>query len=238
MDFPKKHHVHFNQELVDKRIYDQDVTYVASFDKSTFELSLQELFIKLKQLSWSRKPNKIGRKRAIAYEIESILKRLWRDQTVYDDKNNSPIQPNQIVRKLDRVTTQGLGRMAEIFAGESSGFYYWMVAGKSRISAELGDWRLYEELATASVLESGYASGSGTIVKHGAQFSINDPTNDYWEFGVRDFPTFNELQSLFFRSVVDEPVHHEQGRDVIIVGHAAYLISVSDFEEQVSSDVV
>lgn len=221
-----------------KSIFDQDLTYVATFDRTTFNESISDLFTQLKFLNWSRKPNKIQRKRELSKKIDNILKRLYYNQTVYDERNNKPIHPKQITRKLDRITTQGLARMSEIFAGESSGFYNFMVAGTSKVSAELGDWRLYEEKTVTSVLENGYSSGSGTIIKHGAAFSLNDPTENYYEFGVRDFPTFNEFQTLWFRSVLSEPVEHEQGKDIVIVGHAAYLVSVSDFEEQLNNNVI
>lgn len=220
------------------KFLDQDITYVATFDKTTFNESLIDLFTELKFLNWSRKPNKIKRKRELSRKVDNILRRLFYNQTVYDEKNNKPIHPKQITRKLDRITTQGLARMSEIFAGESSGFYNFMVAGTSKVSAELGDWRLYEEKTVTSVLENGYSSGSGTIIKHGAAFSLNDPTENYYEFGVRDFPSFNEFQTLWFRSVLSEPVEHEQGRDIVIVGHAAYLVSVSDFEEQLNNNVI
>lgn len=222
----------------DKKIFDQDITYVATFDKSTFNESLSSLFRELKLLNWSQKPNKISRRRQISSNIDMILRRSFYNQTVYDSRSNKYIYPKQIARKIDRITTQGLARMSEIFSGESTGFYNWMNVGKSQVSAELGDWRLYEESSTSSVQENGYASGSGTIIKHGAAFSINDPTEKYYEFGVRDFPTFNEFQTLWFRSVLTEPVEHEQGKDVVIVGHAAYLVSVSDFEEQLNNTVI
>jgi hypothetical protein len=234
------YHQYFQQDdyLAFTKLLDQDITYVASFDRTTFNESLIGLFTELKFLNWSRKPNKIQRKRELSRKVDNILRRLFYNQTVYDERNNKPIHPKQITRKIDRITTQGLARMSEIFAGESSGFYNFMVAGTSKVSAELGDWRLYEEKTVTSVLENGYSSGSGTIIKHGAAFSLNDPTENYYEFGVRDFPTFNEFQTLWFRSVLSEPVEHEQGKDIVIVGHAAYLVSVSDFEEQLNNNVI
>ncbi len=224
--------------LAFSKLMDQDIIYVATFDKTTFNESLTNIFTELKFLNWSRKPNKVQKKKELTRKLENILKRLYQKQTVYDEKNNKPIHEKQIVRQVDRITTQGLARMSEIFAGESSGFYNYMVVGTSKVSAELGDWKLYEEKSTSSVLENGYSSGSGTIIKHGAAFSINDPTENYYEFGVRDFPSFNEFQTLWFRSVLAEPVVHEQGKDVVIVGHAAYLVSVSDFEEQLNNNVI
>jgi hypothetical protein len=222
-----------------KKLLDQDITYVATLDKTTYlESSLSFIFKNLKLLNWSRKPDKIRKKRELTRELDAILRKLYYNKAYYDQRHNKSVFPKQIVRQVDRITTQGLARMSEIFAGESSGFYNWMVAGKSQISAELGDWKLYDEKSVTSVQENGYSSGSGTIIKHGAAFSINDPTEKYYEFGVRDFPTFNEFQTLWFRSVLSEPVEHEQGKDVVIVGHAAYLVSVSDFEEQLNNTVI
>lgn len=219
-------------------ILDQDVTYAACFDIKTYEENISPLFRELRQLSWSAKPDKVIRKKKIMEKIDNVLRRSFYDQTVHNDQNNRDFEAQQIVRKLDRITIQGLSRMAEIFAGESSGYYLWMIAGKSQVSAELGDWKLYDEKTVTSILENGYTSGSGTIIKHGAAFSPNDPTEDYFEFAARDFPTFNEFQTVWFRSVIDEPVKHEQGKDIVIVGHAAYLISVSDFEEVVQNNVI
>jgi hypothetical protein len=221
-----------------KKLLDQDITYVATFDKTTYEQSLSSIFKQLKFLNLSKKPDKIARKRELSNQIDSILRKLYYTKSYFDQRNNKPIFANQIVRKLDRITTQGLARMSEIFAGESKGFYNWMLVGKSQVSAELGDWKLYQEKSVSSVIDNGYSSGSGTIIKHGASFSINDPSESYYEFGARDFPTFNEFQTLWFRSVLAEPVTHEQGKDVVIVAHAAYLVSVSDFEEQLNNTVI
>jgi|SRR5215212_570821 len=221
-----------------KKMMDQDITYVLSLDRETFDSSFFDLFREIKQISWSRKPYNIRRKKALVCQIEDVMRRLYYDQTYHDQKLNRPIHPKQIVRKIDRITTQGMARLSEIFAGESSAYYNFMNYGGSQIEPELGDWRLYEEFSRASILEAGFSSGSGTIVKHGASFSINDETKDIYEFGATDFPTFNEYQTLWFRSVVDEPVLHEQGKDVLTVSHAAYFVSVSDFEEQLAEGTI
>lgn len=221
-----------------RRMMDQDITYVVSLDRESSGCYLFDILKQIKQISWSRKPSNIRRKKNLVTEFESIIRRLYYDQTYHDPKLNRPIYPKQIVRKIDRVTTQGMARMAEIFAGESSGYYNYMCYGGSNIDPELGDWHLYVEYARASVREAGFASGSGTIVKHGASFSINEPTSTIYEFAATDFPAFNEYQTLWFRSVIDDPVEHEQGKDVITVSHAAYFVSVSDFEEALGEGTI
>lgn len=222
-----------------RRMMDQDVTYVLSLDREFLDSTPLNLLKQIKQISWSKKPYNIRLKKKLVSEFENVMRRLYYDQTFYDDRLNRPIRPRKIARKIDRVTTQGLARMAEIFAGESSAYYNYPCYGRSQISPELGDWRLYEELARTSIIESGFASGSGTLVKHGGSFSINEPdADDIYEFGVADMPVYNEYQTLWFRSTIEEPMDHVQGKDVITLSHAAYFVSVSDFEEQLNEGTI
>lgn len=222
-----------------RKLLDQDITYATVWDKSVYEQTIEKMFKQIKFLSLSRKPDKLRQKRALIQKYESFNRRLYYDHKTVRDDNGNIVEAQQLERKDDRITTQGLARMSEIFTGETAPNYLYPIYGSSRISAELGDWRLYEELATTSILDAGYASGSGTIIKHGASFSINEPSNDaIYEFAVRDFPAFNEYQTVFFRSVLEHPVSHTQGQDVIIIAHAAYLVSVADFEEQVNDQVI
>lgn len=228
------------EDYLFRKLLDQDITYAASWDKSIYLESIDKIFRAIKQLRFSRKPFNLRLKKELIKRYENYVKRLYNDQTVVDENNNNKrIEAQQLQKKIDRITTQGLARMSEIFTGETAPNYLWMIYGSSQISAELGDWRLYEELATTSINDAGYASGSGNIIKHGAAFSINEPSADnIYEFAVRDFPVFNEYQTVFFRSVLDYPISHTQGQDVIIVAHAAYLVSVADFEEQISQQVI
>ena len=152
-----------------KKLLDQDVTYATVWDRSTYNDSIDKIFKQIKMLSWSKKPDKRRQKKALISKYENYVKRNFYDQSIRDD-NNKIVEPVQLERKLDRITTQGLARMSEIFTGEAAPDYLWTIYGSSRISAELGDWRLYEELATTSINDAGYASGSGTIIKHGAAF--------------------------------------------------------------------
>lgn len=238
MTLARVNKIKFDDYQLFRKLLDQDVTYAAVWDRSVFYKSIEKIFRNIHQLSWSRKPDKLRQKRELIKKYENYVKRLFYDQSIRDENNNI-IEATDLQRKLDRITTQGLARMSEIFAGETSANYLWMIYGRSRLEPELGDWRLYEELATTSINDAGYASGSGTIIKHGAAFSINDPSaDDIYEFAIRDFPSFNEFQTVFFRSVLEEPVEHVQGKDVVIVAHAAYLVSVSDFEEQINENVI
>lgn len=235
-------------ESFPKHWYDQDITYCVNIDKSYYQNSrLEQIFSELRVLnhglrvSRKPKPNKLQKKNRLIEELELIMRRFYFDQTVFDENKNAVIRPIGKQRKIDRITIPGLGRMCSIFAGESRGFFDWMINGGSEVMAEVTDWRLYQEFSTASVPDTGYASGSGTVVKHGASFSINDETNTIKECGVRDFPTYNPDQTLWFRSVLDEPgdeIEHIQGKDVVIISHAAHFISVSDFEEEVEHQTV
>ena len=230
--------VHIDDYTSFKKLLDQDVTYAAVWDKSVYNECISKIFKQIHMLQWSKKPDKLRQKKELIRKYESYIKRIYYDQTVRDD-NGKLVEATQLERKLDRITTQGLARMSEIFTGETAPNYLWPIYGTSQISPELGDWRLYQELATTSINDAGYASGSGTIIKHGAAFSINEPSNDgIYEFAVRDFPVFNEYQTVWFRSVLESPLQHIQGQDVIIVAHAAYLISVADCEETVNQNVV
>lgn len=229
-----------------KNWFDQDITYCANIDKSTYNGSrLEQIFSELKPLNNSLKhylkPNKIAKKARLIEEFERIMRRFYFDQSVFDENKNCIVRPLAKTRKVDRVTIQGMGRMSSIFAGESRGFYNWMINGGSELMAEVTDWRLYNEYATTSIIDNGYSSGSGTVVKHGASFSINDESSVIKEVGARDFPTFHPDQTLWFRSVFDvagDEISHEKGRDVVIISHAAHFISVSDFEEEVEHQVV
>jgi hypothetical protein len=227
-------------------IFDQDITYCYNVDKNTYDNSrLKQIFDELRPLNHSiiyrKKKNKILKRNRLIEELELIGRRFYYDQSVFDERKNQVIRPIGKIRKIDRITIQGMGRMSSIFANESTGFYAWMVNGGSSISAEVTDWKLYNEFATCSIIDNGYMSGSGTVVKHGASFSINDESNTIKECGVRDFPTFNPDQTLWFRSVLDVPgdeIEHVQGKDVVIISHAAHFISVSDFEEEVEHQVI
>jgi len=232
----KEEAVEFDDYSLLRKLLDQDITYAAVWDKNIYESFIEKIFKEIRFYNYSNKPYNIQKKKELISKYERIVKRNFFDQTIRDESGRI-LEPQQLQKKKDIITTQGLARLSEIFAGEKTANYLWMIEGKSNISAELGDWRLYDEFSVASILLSGYASGSATIIKHGAQFSINDPTEDtLYEFAVRDFPTYNDLQTVWFRSVLDHPISHTQGRDVIVVAHAAYLVSVADFEEQIAEN--
>jgi hypothetical protein len=219
-----------NHEIKD--IYDNDRTIGACWQNGFAQDWFNKRMAEIQQLNFSSSRNKHRNKlkQKLINSLENKLIRIWNDQTCYDDTAHRHIEPYQVIVEIDRITNDGIGRIAELVTGESTGYFGWYAYGEGTTAPRLSDFQLEFERARVPIITRGYRSASGTIVKHGASFSKTFPNANVTESTVSDMPTNIPDQSILFRVVFPVPLPHEVNRDVISLAHALFFSSGRDLD--------
>lgn len=136
------------------------------------------------------------------------LDRILNDQTAYDDRAKRHLEPLQVVKKVDLVTTVGLQRLARLATGKTSNSFTHIACGTGTNAENAGDTALQTEVRRIACSDR---FDSGTSMKFSGFFDSTTATGNYTEFGLFDAASSG---NLFSRTVFSPAISHVNGSTV------------------------
>ena len=136
------------------------------------------------------------------------LDRAMNDQTAFDDLTKRHVEPLQVRKKVDLVTTAGLQRLAKLATGKTTTSFTHIACGTGSNAESAGDTGLQAEVRRIAVTDR---FDSGTQMKFSGFFDSNTATGSYTEFGLFDAAASG---NLFSRTVFMPAISHTQNSTV------------------------
>lgn len=156
-------------------------------------------------------------------EYEQQLDRHWNDQTTHTIP-----EPIAQTLKFDRVLNSGRTLAASLITGERGDRFDYLALGTSQIPVTDADYKLYNEILRVNViLNGGYISAAGAIIKHSGLMSPGEVSMVVYEIGFVNMSVFDPEQMLWNRSVFppNKGVDHNQNEDFFSITHSVYTSS-------------
>jgi hypothetical protein len=213
---------HLTGQSLDALIHN-DRTTAVQWDVSDLDFILN----RYRKINLLRGRENKPEKTKLIQELEGFTTRAYNDQTIYDDNSKKARKPLTITSKNDKITLPGLARSSELITDESRAYFNYFAVGTSQQAADLGDWRLYAEVARSDLAWLGFKSGTGNKITHSGVFLPGVPSADIYENAPVDTPEFSEDQTIWARAVfpANKPIPHILGLDFFTSTHTTEQIS-------------
>lgn len=168
--------------------------------------------LKIKRASWiERDPEKKAAMNAIAGHLadkyQTKVERAANDQTVTWDSDGTKFEPHEVTQKEDLLVITGLIRFAALIAGDSNAYFLWFASGTSNQPESTRDNALFSENMRVSMLDSGYSTSSGVLLRYVGFFPEGTPNASIAEGGVFDQAVGG---AIGFRTVYTNALQHVQ----------------------------
>ncbi len=156
------------------------------------------------------------------------LKRVYNDQTVYDDITKRYFEPINVTITGNKLVNEGLTAMAQCMVGKRSKMFGVYAIGGSSASVNAKDDRLIDEVARLDILDNGgFVINRGTTCYYSLFFPKTLATKTIKETAILD--SLNSGTDIMLLRTVfpsNETLPHQKDFDDISVGHIVLTGSV------------
>ena len=156
--------------------------------------------------------------------FEQQLDRYFNDQTI---QHEIP-EPLAMTVKFDRILNAGRTLAAALITGERGDRFSYMALGTAQTPVSDADYKLYNEVLRVNVImNGGYISAAGGIIKHHGLISPGETSMMVYEVGFVNMATYDPEQMLWNRTVfpAGKGMDHNQDQDFFHITHSTYTSS-------------
>lgn len=163
--------------------------------------------------------------------FEDKLMRYYNDQTVhyfYEEPFHKFEPLEQTPPKHDLVVNSGLIRIAQLVTGKSTTYFTYFGSGTGVAVERPSDFKLSSENFRVSMLTSGFAEATGTVMKFVGKFPTTVPSGTITEGGAFDIATLG-FGTMLFRTLypVESRIRHTRNSTFYSLMQSINQVSVT-----------
>lgn len=156
------------------------------------------------------------------------LRRVYNDQTVYDDTTKRYFEPTHVTISTNKLVDEGLTAQAQSIVGRRTKMFGVYAIGGSAVSVNPKDDRLIDEVSRLDIISNGgFVINRGTTCYYSLFFPKTLGTKTIKETGI--FDSLNKNTDIMLLRTVfpsNETLPHNKNSDDISVGHIILIGSV------------